>query len=260
MVGLKGEDMTEALQLVLTDDELFDDAIAAESEASPSRWRAADDYAELHERGYTQEQIGERVGKAQSHISYCLKVVSNYHPGDIRPDFQTAYDEAKGKKDGPGILGSSESNEWYTPAEYVESARVVLEVIDLDPASCEEAQVTVKARRFFDLGDDCLAQDWIGNVFMNPPYGRACAAFVAKLLEEYEAGRTTSAILLVSAYSTETIWFQPLFNHPICFPDHRLRGWPNPTFGSAFVYLGPSPDAFVSEFSKYGPIVSRLYR
>ena len=37
---------------------------------------------------------------------------------------------------------SSASQEWYTPAPILERVRAVLGPIDLDPASCEEANPT----------------------------------------------------------------------------------------------------------------------
>src|ERR1035437_2395258 len=49
-----------------------------------------------------------------------------------------------------GTFGTSE-NEWYTPSEYVELARRVLGEIDLDPASSDEAQTTIKAKVYFSI-------------------------------------------------------------------------------------------------------------
>jgi hypothetical protein len=46
--------------------------------------------------------------------------------------------------------------EWFTPGDYIEKARRVLGVIDIDPASCAEAQQVVKAGCFFSKNDDGL--------------------------------------------------------------------------------------------------------
>jgi ParB family chromosome partitioning protein len=46
--------------------------------------------------------------------------------------------------------------EWYTPPEYIEAARAVRGEIDLDPASSDIAQKTVKALHYFTLDDDGL--------------------------------------------------------------------------------------------------------
>jgi len=55
---------------------------------------------------------------------------------------------------------SSASNGWYTPEKLVGAARTVLGGIDLDPASSEEANKTVKATRYFTEADDGLSQPW----------------------------------------------------------------------------------------------------
>ena len=96
----------------------------------------------------------------------------------------------------------------YTPAVYIEATRAVLGTIDLDPASSEIAQTLVQARAFFTAEREGLAQEWHGNVWLNPPYSRdLIGRFVDKLLLEILAGRTQQAILLVHAY-TDTGWFR----------------------------------------------------
>jgi hypothetical protein len=61
-------------------------------------------------------------------------------------------------------------NEWYTPARELEAARAVLGEFDLDPACSHRAQATVRAKKYFTVEDDGLAQDWHGRVWLNPPY------------------------------------------------------------------------------------------
>ena len=109
-----------------------------------------------------------------------------------------------------GTEGTGEF-ERYTPSKYIAAAREVLGEIDLDPASCEQAQRIVKARRFLSMTirDNALyrSRPWHGRVWLNPPYHRELGpAFIAKLLVEFEAGRTTEAILLMNN-STDTDWF-----------------------------------------------------
>jgi ParB family chromosome partitioning protein len=163
-----------------------------------------------------------------------------------------------------GILTSSESSEWYTPALYVEAVREVLGSIDVDPASSAEANTVVKAARFYDATEDGLAHAWPGAVFCNPPYGPATSRFVAKLRAELDAGHTTAAILLTSAHSTDTDWFRTLWDAAaLCFTDHRIAFWApgragSPTFGSVFTYFGSEPASFVTVFEQFGAVVARI--
>lgn len=153
--------------------------------------------------------------------------------------------------------------EWYTPPKYVEAARKVLGVIDLDPASSETANERIGARFILTQSDDGLTCPWYGRVWLNPPYGGLQADFTIKLLAEYEAGNVTEAILLVNANSTDTRWFSGLWNHTLCFTDHRINfeGVHNPgtgsTHGSVFAYLGAGRDSFAGVFSEFGAVVVR---
>lgn len=156
-------------------------------------------------------------------------------------------------------LTQSKSNDWYTPVRYVEAARRVLGGIDLDPASCAEANQTVQAARYFTEADDGLAQEWKGRVWLNPPYGRMAGGFIARLASQYEAGHVSAAVTLVSASAPSTSWFQPLWNAVLCFTDHRIHfnGVKGNTTGSIFAYLGPHGDVFAEEFQQFGAVVIR---
>lgn len=167
----------------------------------------------------------------------------------------------------PKALQSSESNEWYTPHEYVEAARALMGGIDLDPASCEFANETVQAAAFYSLQDNGLAQDWQGRIWLNPPYGRDeenesnQGVWSGRLIRAYESGTVTEAVLLVNAV-TDRIWFAPFWNYAICFVKQRIKFYngdpehkPAPTHGSVLVYFGVNLEGFIREFSPLGQIV-----
>lgn len=174
-----------------------------------------------------------------------------------------AYRKREASKNTAAVTQSL-TNEWYTPAEYIKSARWVLGGIDLDPASCEDANQVVQAARFYSEADPGLGHEWKGRVWLNPPYGRLAGEFVINLAREYDAGHVTAAVTLVNAHCTDTTWFRPLWDHTLCFTYGRLNfgagtaARSGSTHGSVFAYLGPDQDAFAAEFAQYGAIVRRF--
>jgi hypothetical protein len=67
---------------------------------------------------------------------------------------------------------SSESAEHFTPAWLVDAARATLGgSIDLDPASCVEANAWIRASRIFTAEEDGFVRPWWGRVLLNPPGG-----------------------------------------------------------------------------------------
>ena len=156
------------------------------------------------------------------------------------------------------VMGSSESAEWYTPAPIVERVVATLGEVDLDPSWHPDSPV--RAREAYTPAEDGLAQRWAGRVFLNPPYGRAIDAWVAKLVAGYEAGEVTEAVALVPA-RVDTEWFRRLDPFPRCFVSGRITfdNAENPApFPSAVVYLGDSIDRFVAAFGSVGSIFVRL--
>jgi hypothetical protein len=133
-------------------------------------------------------------------------------------------------------------------------------VIDLDPASCEEANCTVKAQTFFSRKENGFTRAWYGRVFLNPPGGLSdeqerpvkpkcrltgsCGLPLPhehrgveasqkkwwfKLAREYAAGRVTEAIFV--CFSVELLQNTQVdtpaglsipLDHPICYPARRI--------------------------------------
>lgn len=163
-----------------------------------------------------------------------------------------------------GALKGSRHVEWYTPERYIDAARRVLGgTISLDPATSPLANKTVQAEVIYTQTDDGLAQPWHGSVWLNPPYGKGTGLFIAKLVEEYDAGRVDAAVVLINAYGMDAAWFQPLYDHLLCFTDHRIifespqRDTGGPANGNLFLYLGPDRDLFTDTFSEFGTVLER---
>lgn len=242
------------------------------------------EWADTYSAGFHTDAYGEAAeAEAQAHADAirALGYVVISAGVDIAPGFITlgfggertpivhfaeaGYEVPTAVPPTPNVLHSSDSNEWYTPALYVDAARAVLGAIDLDPASCDLANGVVRARQIFTLHDDGYARDWFGRVWLNPPYGRDGgesnqARWSAKLLAEYQQGRVAAAVLLVNA-TTDRQWFKPLWQYPLCFTDHRINFYNNtgkqddPTHGNVFVYFGSDMRGFTEHFRQFGQIV-----
>jgi phage N-6-adenine-methyltransferase len=166
-------------------------------------------------------------------------------PSHRDPDFESFLEE-HGIDNIPATQNhraqGSGDNEWYTPAIYVDAARIVLGNIDLDPASSELANRVVRADTFFTIADNGLEQDWTGNVWLNPPYAQPLIThFMEKLATEISIGSVNQAIALTHNY-TDTAWFHMAASSAsaICFTRGRIGFLdPNgekaaPTQGQAF--------------------------
>jgi ParB family chromosome partitioning protein len=173
---------------------------------------------------------------------------------------------------GDEMMAASQSlsNEWYTLAKYIDAARTVMDGIELDPATCEMANQTVRATRYYTQKQNGLAQDWsCCSMWLNPPFGTSAngrsnmAVWTQRLIEEYEHGNVEQAILLCMS-NTEALWFSPLWNYPICFPCPRVMFYrPNGSLdhhvlGTCFVYFGPNEAKFIDVFSQFGTIAKRV--
>ena len=202
-----------------------------------------------------------------AYCKYCYTTHSDWDYGEDYPQPETPLthshlkQKSAEKKQNAGMTNATGNEEWYTPKDYMEKVQLVLGDIDLDPASCEVANETVKAKRYFTKEQDGLLQDWAGAVYINPPYTRAIVAqFTDKLIHHYQRGDVSQAILLVYA-TTDTDWFQKALSasDAVLFTNARIKfynvsGTQPGHYGQALFYFGKDTEKFNQVFSDKGVI------
>jgi phage N-6-adenine-methyltransferase len=213
--------------------------------------------ATLDELGVTSQRVAEwreLRDAGEDVVDQAIQAALDENRAPTNADIQRA---VQGRHHRTQFTGESE---WYTPAEYVEAGRACLGGIDLDPASSQAAQSTVRAAHFFTREDDGLRHPWPGRIWLNPPYAQPdIARFIEKLLGELEAGRAEQAILLTHNY-TDTSWFHAAAERSaaICFTRGRIRfvsatgELAAPTQGQAFFYFGSAEWRFLETFGSFG--------
>jgi phage N-6-adenine-methyltransferase len=197
---------------------------------------------------FVLKEAEDLTGMRQQRVSDLSKRLKNV-PAYRGRLLGTAYHAAMLEFADSQLVQQSLSNEHYTPEKYIEAARAVLGEIDLDPASCAEANETVCAAKYYSADDDGLHQSWHGRVWLNPPYGDLVGKFIGKLAEEIKSENVSSAVVLVNAHCTDTLWFRPLWEGCLCFTDHRINfagdaTRSGSTHGRVFVYFGSNRDVF----------------
>lgn len=180
-------------------------------------------------------------------------------------------DKAEGKK--MGYTGSKpgkkrDSDSWFTPTKYVESARIALGGhIDLDPFSSEKANIVVKAKNIFTKDKSAFDFQWptVQTCFMNPPYGAGiCGKAIEEFVRNYRDHRFDKGIILVNN-ATDTKWFHKAMEDcwGFCFTDHRIgfynsdgKAISTNTRGQVFLFYGRRYGfiRFAKEFQQHGRV------
>lgn len=175
---------------------------------------------------------------------------------------------------------SCDSQDWYTPAVFVEAACDVMGAIDLDPASHAEANRIVNATRFYTAEDDGLQQSWHGRVFLNPP-GGLVREFWMRLMNAWQWRHIKQAIWIgYSLEQLQTLQACPVspLDFPLCVTAKRIAFVENaakrdarmaklrvagkkpnerssPSHSNYITYLGPHKETFKARFSVFGKVV-----
>ncbi|MFN8452448.1 MAG: DNA N-6-adenine-methyltransferase, partial [Anaerolineae bacterium] len=158
---------------------------------------------------------------------------------------------------------TDDGDEWYTPPDILALARELMGGIDVDPASSDYAQRAVQAAAYYTRFTNGLRHPWRGRVWLNPPYSYPLVErFTQKLVEEYERGSVTQAVVLVNN-RTDANWCQQLMlaATATCFSAERI-GFEHPRLGKPdqnrqgqiFFYFGEQPLPFARLFGHFGAI------
>jgi phage N-6-adenine-methyltransferase len=232
-----------------------------QSEGRPKKNETGHDHAQFPQPQLEAiSELGhEKVGRWRKALRGDLDEYRDLLRG---PSWRKAMGE-RGSSDQKGASGTGE-NEWFTPAQYIEAARMVMGEIDLDPATSAKAQELIAAHNFYTKQDDGLRQEWHGRVWLNPPYAQPLIAeFISKFCAEWQAERITEAIVLTHNY-TDTSWFHELAGpvEAICFTRGRVKFYDGatgkiaaPTQGQAFSYFGANVARFAEVFESIGFVV-----
>lgn len=152
--------------------------------------------------------------------------------------------------------------DFYTHPSIIEAARQSMGGIDLDPASCREANTVVQAAHFYGFRENGLLQEWSGRVWLNPPYGN-WEDWVPKVLAEWRSGRVEQMCCICTSRVTTAKSFHPLVQEAsaLLVMCGRYQFWgPKasvPDEGHAVFYLGARVDEFAAAFASMGTTFAR---
>src|ERR1035437_7701549 len=156
-------------------------------------------------------------------------------------------------------------NEWYTPKKYIDLVTQVMGSIDTDPCSSADANQIIQAKTYYTIETNGLDKDWLGNIFMNPPFSsKEINAFTDKLCKEYQLGHITEGIIVTND-NTDTKWFKKVnkISALICFTTGRIKFYnkdkvSSPTCGQVFFYIGKNENNFIQHFQNVGLIMRKI--
>lgn len=96
---------------------------------------------------------------------------------------------------------SSETDLWATPQDFFDKQNAIYN-FTLDVCANDE---NAKCKKYFTKDDDGLKKDWVGNCWMNPPYGREIKQWMKKAYDEHI--KHGSIIVCLVPARTDTVWW-----------------------------------------------------
>ena len=135
-------------------------------------------------------------------------------------------------------LFTSNDQTWETPQDLFDKLDSVFN-FELDVCAVPS---TSKCNKYFTPEIDGLKQNWKGNCWMNPPYGREQIKWVNKAWEETKK-HGSNVMCLIPARPDTKVWHETIFANAsaICFIKGRLKfgnSQGSAPFPSALIYFG----------------------
>lgn len=97
-------------------------------------------------------------------------------------------------------LFSSNSDNWETPLDLFERLD---QEFNFDLDVCANS-LNKKCDKYYTLEENGLIQEWKGNIWCNPPYGRNIGKWVKKA---YESSLSGNLVVMLLPARTDTRWF-----------------------------------------------------
>ena len=146
--------------------------------------------------------------------------------------------------------------DYYTPKEVVETARLAMGGIDLDPATHADANRVHKIKTWYHINRSAFENPWFGRVWLNPPYGDNSRWF-NRIMEERGFIEQLCMISPVWAFSTQVAReFMAVSSAMVLLsPTPKFWGKGERTGTNhphAVVYLGPDKERFLAAFAPDG--------
>lgn len=105
-------------------------------------------------------------------------------------------------------LFSSKKEDWETPKRYFKELNKEIH-FDIDVAASHE---NAKLPKYYTKDDDALNQQWEGNVFCNPPYGRDLRKWLEKAYEEHLRDPERVIVFLIPSRTDTSYWHDFIFD------------------------------------------------
>ncbi len=101
------------------------------------------------------------------------------------------------------VSDKAQIQDYFTPPELVDAARLAMGGIDLDAASHWIANQKFRIPDYFHRGRDAMENDWYGKVWLNPPYNKN-APWFERILKFIASGDIEQICMLSPMYVFQT--------------------------------------------------------